>query len=58
VAGGGIGELHVRGPNVMLGCYCAAELTAQAIDAEGWFNTGDLVRFGGRIFLSSDVRRN
>jgi len=40
-----IGELHVRGPNVMLGYYRAADLTAKAIDKEGWFNTGDLARF-------------
>jgi acyl-CoA synthetase (AMP-forming)/AMP-acid ligase II len=41
---GEVGELHVRGPNVMLGYYRAPELTAKAIDAEGWFNTGDLAR--------------
>jgi long-chain acyl-CoA synthetase len=45
VADGQIGELHVRGRNVMLGYYRAADLTAKAIDAEGWFNTGDLARF-------------
>src|SRR5215208_5923536 len=42
-----IGELHVRGRNVMLGYYRAPELTANAIDSEGWFNTGDLARFDG-----------
>ncbi len=41
---GGIGELHVRGPNVMKGYYRAPEETAAAIDAEGWFNTRDLAR--------------
>ena len=45
VTNGDIGELHVRGPNVMLGYYRAADLTAKAIDKEGWFNTGDLARF-------------
>jgi len=44
---GEVGELHVRGPNVMRGYYRAPELTAQAIDGEGWFNTGDLARFEG-----------
>jgi long-chain acyl-CoA synthetase len=46
-ANGEVGELHVRGPNVMRGYYRAPDLTAKAIDAEGWFNTGDLARFEG-----------
>lgn len=41
---GEIGELHVRGPNVMKGYYRAPEETAAAIDHEGWFNTRDLAR--------------
>ena len=44
---GAVGELHVRGPNVMLGYYKAPDLTAAVIDADGWFNTGDLARFDG-----------
>ena len=42
-----VGELHVRGRNVMRGYYRAPELTARVIDSEGWFNTGDLARFDG-----------
>ncbi|MGY4623373.1 class I adenylate-forming enzyme family protein [Bradyrhizobium sp. USDA 4486] len=42
---GEVGELHVRGRNVMRGYYRAPELTAKVIDGEGWFNTGDLARF-------------
>jgi acyl-CoA synthetase (AMP-forming)/AMP-acid ligase II len=42
---GEVGELWVRGPNVMKGYYRAPEETAAAIDAEGWFNTRDLARF-------------
>ena len=50
---GEVGELHVRGPNVMLGYYCASDLTAQAIDADGWFNTGDLARLhGDHLFIA------
>src|SRR5215472_5911545 len=47
VAPSEIGELHVRGPNVMRGYYRDPEATAAVIDAEGWFNTGDLARFEG-----------
>jgi acyl-CoA synthetase (AMP-forming)/AMP-acid ligase II len=44
---GEVGELHVRGRNVMRGYYHAPDLTANVIDSEGWFNTGDLARFDG-----------
>jgi long-chain acyl-CoA synthetase len=44
VSDGQVGELHVRGRNVMRGYYRAPDLTAKAIDPEGWFNTGDLAR--------------
>jgi long-chain acyl-CoA synthetase len=47
VAAGDVGELWVRGPNVMNGYYRAPEETAAAIDREGWFNTRDLARFEG-----------
>ncbi len=36
------GELMVRGRPVMKGYFRAPDLTAQVIDAEGWFATGDL----------------
>lgn len=44
---GDVGELHVRGRNVMRGYYRAPDLTAKAIDTDGWFNTGDLARLEG-----------
>lgn len=52
VADGKVGELWVRGPNVMKGYYRAREQTTAAIDAEGWFNTGDLARLeDGNLFI-------
>ena len=51
VANGEVGELHVRGPNVMRGYYRAPDATAAAIDRDGWFNTGDLARFEGEALF-------
>jgi long-chain acyl-CoA synthetase len=44
VARGEIGELWVRGPNVMLGYYRNPQQTGAAVTRDGWLKTGDLAQ--------------
>ena len=48
------GEICMRGGDVMLGYYKDPKGTAEVIDAEGWFHTGDLARVDedGYYFLT------
>ena len=50
---GEVGEIMVRGENVMLGYYKNPKATAEALSKDGWLRTGDLGVLGenNRIFI-------
>jgi len=53
---GQTGELRARGYLVMRGYHDAPEATAAAIDADGWYHTGDLASLDGRGYLRIEGR--
>jgi acyl-CoA synthetase (AMP-forming)/AMP-acid ligase II len=53
---GQVGELCARGYMVMRGYHDAPEATAAAIDAEGWYHTGDLASIDSRGYLRIEGR--
>src|SRR3954454_19210295 len=44
VAQGEVGEIVIRGHNVMKGYWARPDATTDVLDADGWFRTGDLGR--------------
>lgn len=54
----GEGELYIRGTSVMKGYYRRPEETVAAIDRDGWFRTGDLVRLDpdGHLVITGRVK--
>ena len=48
------GEIFTKGPNVMLGYYKNPEATAETIDRDGWYHTGDLgtMDADGNVFIN------
>ncbi len=52
------GELLLKGPCVMKGYHNQPELTAEVIDENGWFHTGDIaeIRNGGHIYITGRIK--
>lgn len=52
------GEIVTRGTNVMLGYYKNDEATRAALDADGWYHTGDLATMDaeGHVFIKGRIK--
>ena len=49
---GDIGELCIKGPQVMKGYWQRPEETAQVMDADGWLHTGDIAKMDAKGFFT------
>ena len=52
------GEIVARGVNAMLGYYKNPEATAEVLDADGWYHTGDLATMSadGHVFIRGRIK--
>jgi 4-coumarate--CoA ligase len=58
VTPGDEGEICLKGPNIFKGYYNDAKATAEAVDAEGWYHTGDIGKADkqGNIYITDRLK--
>ena len=57
MAEGEVGEIHIRGASVFIGYWGDDDATAESLDADRWYRTGDFGRIErGMLFLESRMR--